>query len=277
MGFKKYDILSRVLEYSIQKNCPDADLEMLRIPPPKGYPSKRCFAANTLKIQKWVDIMNITNDNIVFLDCDMLVLRDISDIFEDDFDIGLTIRGTGSIPYNGGAVFVRNSQKAKDYMELWNEVNIHLYNNPKEHNYWRNKKGYAGMNQAALGCLMETKKYQANVKKYPCAIWNLCRNHWNKITDESRILHIKSGLRKAVFARASSIIVAKYQKAISIWLQYAKEAGIHTNMEVKKFLDTQEKIKEKAKSKLKRRRTWFEKALGRKYSDIAKISRKRRR
>ena len=161
LGLRKYNILSRVLEYSIKKNCPDADLEMLRINPPGRYPTKRCFAANTLKMQKWIEIMEKTNDDIVFLDCDMLVLQDISDIFNNDFDIGLTVRGNGSIPYNGGVVFAKNTKDAHSFMHLWNKTNIELYNDSKKHNYWRNTKGYAGMNQAALGYLLEEKIYKA--------------------------------------------------------------------------------------------------------------------
>lgn len=264
---KKYDILSQVLEYSIGINCPKADLEMLRISPPVGSPTKTCFAANTLKLQKWLDIMEATDDNIIFLDCDMLVLRDLSDVFNEDFDIGLTIKGTGSIPYNGGAVFVRNNTKAHDFIKLWNEVNIFLFNNRDEHNKWRNSKGYAGMNQAALGCLIETKKYDAKVKEFQCAIWNLCKNNWMNINENSRILHVKSALRSAVFSQSSAVIKNKYKKAIETWTEYAIDAGVDMQLKRPVIGNDENNI---SKRRIKRRRTWFEKTLGKPYAENIK-------
>ena len=172
---------------------------MLRLPAPRIAGTKKCFGSNTLKLEKWVEYLRKAEDNVVLMDCDMLVLRDFSDVFNYDFDIGLTVNGTGEIPYNCGVVFVRNNDKAKNFIYLWNKVNKYLFENPPEHNKWRNHKHYAGMNQAALGCLLETEKYNAVIKKFECAEWNLCKNNWLKIDNNSRIIHVKSTLRKAVF------------------------------------------------------------------------------
>jgi hypothetical protein len=272
-----YDILAKVLEYSIKKNCPKAALEMHRITAPKIRAAKKCFDSNTVKIDLWLERMRATNDNIVFMDCDMLMLREISDVFNDDFDIGLTVNGTGSIPYNGGVVFVKNTPAAHAFIELWCDVNRYLYNHPAEHNIWRNKKGYAGMNQAALGCLLETKKYDAKIKKYQCSEWNLCRNNWRKINTESRILHVKSELRRAVMGNCSSLSMTRYYAAITTWLQYAQDAGINTITFKPLVRYSGAPSVQHAKAKLQRRRRYFEKTMGRNYTEIAKNSKTRRR
>ena len=243
-GSSRYDKLSRVLEYSVKKNCPGADFKLIRIDAPTSWRTKKCFASNTVKLQRWVEEMEATDDDIIFLDCDMIVLRDLHDAFKMDFDVALTINGTGSIPYNGGAVFCHNTPAARDFIRLWNECNIELYDNTQKHLKWRTK--YAGMNQAALGYMLETnavkvtditskhrkiKAYKSvvNIRRLPCSIWNVCKNDWRNINDKMYILHVKSALRTAVLdPRASIYYWRAFPKAIKAWRQMAAEAGVIT-------------------------------------------------
>lgn len=241
-GSSRYDKLSRVLEYSIKKNCPGAEFNLIRIDAPSSWRTKKCFASNTVKLQRWVDEMEKTNEDIIFLDCDMIVLRDLHDAFKMDFDIALTVNGTGSIPYNGGAVFCRNTSAARDFIRLWNKCNHELYNDTKKHLKWRMK--YAGMNQAALGYMLETnavrvtditsehkqiKAFESlvNIKRLPCSIWNVCKNDWRNMNDKMYILHVKSALRTAVLdPRANAIYYRMFSAAIKAWRRMAFEAGV---------------------------------------------------
>src|SRR4030042_1692845 len=96
-GSKHYDILARVLEYSIKKNCPGAEFKLIRIAAPESWRTKKCFASNTVKLEKWVEEMESTDDDLIFLDCDMVVLKDVRDVFRiPEYDVALTINGTGS-------------------------------------------------------------------------------------------------------------------------------------------------------------------------------------
>ena len=56
---------------------------------------------------------------IVFIDTDILILKDIHHVFVKDFDIGLTFRDNKEMPVNGGVIFVnnRNPQSARQFFK----------------------------------------------------------------------------------------------------------------------------------------------------------------
>jgi lipopolysaccharide biosynthesis glycosyltransferase len=224
-GLRKYEKLAEVFEYSVKKNCPEADLELLKVKPPelKKKIRSKSFASNTLKLKLWLKVLKNTDDDVVFMDCDMIVLKDISDVFKNRFDIGYTKRTGSRIPYNGGVMFVKNTPEAIKFVELWKEINDKMYNDYSFHHTWRNK--YAGMNQAAFGYIMETGGYKAKLKSFSCDIWNSCVENWPKINDETRIVHIKGALRRSVLMN-SSINSVRYRRAVIIWRNMAIDAGI---------------------------------------------------
>ena len=224
-GLQSYKKLSQVFAYSVKKNCPDADLELINAKPPeiKRKIRSKSFATNTLKIKLWLNALRSTTDDVVFMDCDMIVLKDISSAFKNDFDIGYTKRTGSRIPYNGGGVFVKNTPAAIKFIELWKEINDKMYNDYTFHHTYRNK--YAGMNQAAFGYIMETGGYKTKLKKFSCDIWNACVENWPKINDETRIVHIKGALRRSVLMNRS-IAGCRFRRAIILWRNLAIEAGL---------------------------------------------------
>ena len=224
-GMRKYEKLANVFEYSVKKNCPNADLELLRVKPPvlrKKIRSKS-FATNTLKLKLWLEVLKNTDDDVVFMDCDMIVLKDISDAFKNRFDIGYTKRTGSRIPYNGGVMFVRNNPEAIKFVEYWKEINDKMYDDYTFHHKWRNK--YAGMNQAAFGYIMEAGKYKAKLKSFSCDVWNACVENWPKINEDTRIIHIKGALRRTILMNRS-IDSARYRRAVILWRNMAIDAGI---------------------------------------------------
>lgn len=224
-GQNRYDKLAQVLTYSIKKNCPNADFELIKLKAPdiKKKIKSKSFASNTLKLEYWLKALKETTDNIIFIDCDMLVLGDLSSAFLSDFDIGYTKRTSSRIPYNGGVVFVKNTPQAIEFIELWNKINKKMYNDYSIHRPWRDK--YAGMNQAAFGYVLEKEKYNAKLKSFPCAEWNACVEDWVKINDNTKIVHVKGGLRRAVIGQRPGNGY-QYRRAILLWNNLAIEAGL---------------------------------------------------
>ena len=224
-GFNRYEKLAKVFEYSIKKNCPDAELELLKVRPPKlrKHTRSKSFETNTLKLKLWLEVLKSTTDDVIFMDCDMIVLKDIAVAFKNDFDIGYTKRTKAKMPYNGGVVFIKNTPEAVKFVEYWKEINDKMYNDYSFHHKWRNK--YAGMNQAAFGYIMENGGYKAKLKAFSCDIWNACVENWPKIDDNTRIVHIKGVLRRTVLMN-STINSSRYRRAVIIWRNMAIEAGL---------------------------------------------------
>lgn len=191
-----YEKLMNVFIASIKHNMPDANIIEKRVqaPPVK---SKRCFASNTLKLALWLKEMEKLpeGENICFADCDMLLLKSPEDVFENNFDIAYTVRLRKSPPVNGGIVFAKNTEKARQFMKRWHEINDKMYAEPSFHHHYRQK--YAGMNQAAFGWLLEhPKEYTAKLFPVPCKTYNSCNETWHIIDDNTRMIHIKGELRK---------------------------------------------------------------------------------
>jgi hypothetical protein len=223
-GQNKYDKLAQVLEYSIKKNSPSADFELIKLKAPiiKRRIKSKSFASNTIKMEYWLKALKETDDNVIFIDCDMIVLQDLSNVFNDDYDIGYTKRTGSRLPYNGGVVFVKNTTNATEFIELWNDVNKRMYNDWNFHSPWRNK--YAGMNQAAFGYIMEKEKFNAKLKQFSCAEMNACTEDWPKINKNTKIIHIKGALRRAAFNRHRP--KDRCRRALIIWHNLAVEAGV---------------------------------------------------
>lgn len=57
--------------------------------------------------------------NLVLLDTDMLVVRSLAHVFEDNFDVALTWRHEINMPINGGIVFVSRNRimKARKFLQ----------------------------------------------------------------------------------------------------------------------------------------------------------------
>ena len=253
--FSQYELLSKVFVYSAKKNCPDSEVVLLQIPPPDfKNAAKRCFASNTVKIDKWVEFLYKTDDDVILMDCDMLVLKDLKPAFDDpNFDIGYCVKTNGHPPFNGGVVFVRNTPEAKAFVKAWAAMNRKMYHNKPFHNPWRKK--YAGMNQAAFGYMYEHKEtwQGAKLKAFPCRIWNAHRDDWEHVGGQTKNVHIKSELRKLALRNyAIKDVEPKYRVALAEWQRYSMLALGRPGVKiiVKKIQDDSTKRKKmKAKRK----------------------------
>ena len=218
---KKYKELHDVFLYSLEKNCPDAQWisNLLDEPPLNGQ--VKGFITNTVKLMKWVEELKMCEfgDNVIFMDCDMLVLGDLKPAFKKNFDVAYTFRTQCKFPVNGGIIFVKVNEKSIVFFERFLEVNNEMLADKEFHQYYRNI--YAGMNQAAFGYMLEEESKIANLKPLPCKTWNVCDHYTEALQNGARVLHIKGKLRQNIFA--SQIQNDDLTGATEIWRQYKDE------------------------------------------------------
>jgi hypothetical protein len=221
-----YARMAHVLDYTARLHCQGWDVNVQRLEPP-DYVSAMGNAShvwNTQKLEFWWRRTLEAPDGaqVLLIDGDMMIRKPLDDVWSRDFEMAYTFRDGGTrLPLNGGVVFVRVSEATRAFMTLWWETNLRFLRRPLEHRNWRLK--YAGINQASFGCLLEHGTGLARVEKLPCSEWNLCE--WERHDPErARIVHIKSGLRRALFnvfpAPAGGTNV---RRLMALWLQTEKE------------------------------------------------------
>lgn len=197
-----YARMAAVLAYTARRHCPTWDVRVTRITPPNlvsalGNPS---HIWNTQKLEHWVTTVREAPDGaeILLLDCDMLVTRPLDPVWEQPFDLAYTVRTGARLPLNGGAIFLRVNDRTRAFMETFGRVNRTFLANARQHEVWRKK--YAGMNQSAFGCVIETEPHGCTLLELPCREWNCEDTEWRNFDPAvTRLLHIKSSLRRSIF------------------------------------------------------------------------------
>jgi len=156
---------------------------------------------NTVKLRVWQQIVEQATGPTIITDADMLMLNgDLASAFYEPFDVGFTWRSRpegAKLPINGGVFFFRPSEQTTAFMRQWVEVNERMYVDKPFHLTW--KKKYQGINQSALGYMLETGGHGCKIARMPCATWNALDEDWPRVQHpgEARFLHIKGILRKA--------------------------------------------------------------------------------
>ena len=244
MHMPDYEKLLRVFEASVHRHAPEVRFVAIRIEAPANeIPGKALnFWYNTVKLDEWIKAMEQIDDNIIFADCDMLMMRGLPPIFDDDFDVAFTERTEDRarkdklsiqywgdrpirrMPMNGGIMLAKPTVAARDFFRQLAEVNRHLYFHESEHMKWNVK--YAGMNQAAFGCLYETGTFDAKVVPLPCRVWNAVDTDWHAVNQQTVFAHIKSKLRRLVLS--DHIPFGKYKPVMDAWYEEARLCGIPT-------------------------------------------------
>lgn len=216
---RNYDILLDVFKYSAEKHMPAVKFETITpaLPQPDG--DKIYFMTkNTVKLGYWIDEVLRSDEDTIIMDCDMLLLKDISLAFNFEFDIAITRRDSFRVPYNGGMIFVRPNERSAEFLRTWKEINQKMYEDEAFHRPWRRK--YAGMNQASLGWVVENAGDNLHLISLPCRTWNICQEDWAKIDEKSKCVHIKSKLRKSIFVGSCG---GDFKIAFDLWNKYKDE------------------------------------------------------
>lgn len=210
-----YDLLLKVFKHSCKVCMPDVNFIEIKIPPPPARKGRDLnFAYNTVKLEKWLNILEHTKENTIFADCDMLAVKSAKHAFNIDFDVAYTERTMiNRIPMNGGIMMARPTEAARKFFREMLYVNNLMFENIPFHNYWR--KTYAGMNQSAFGCVYETGKHGAKVHKYKTIEWNAVDCDWSRVNGSTVFIHYKSKLRKTVLREIR--MKPEFHKMVDIW------------------------------------------------------------
>lgn len=196
----RYERLAKVLEHTARHACPGWEINVERLEPPEysaasGNPS---HVWNTQKLEHWLRrvLEAPAGAQVLLIDGDTVVLRPLDPVWDLEFDVAYTVRERGRLPLNGGVVFLRVSDRTRAFMQSWWDANLRFLGDNVEHTPWR--KRYAGINQAALGYVFEKVDHGCAIRQLLCSEWNCVE--WDRYDPAvTRIVHVKSGLRRAVF------------------------------------------------------------------------------
>lgn len=218
--------LARTLAWSARQHLPAWEVRVRQLPVPQAlnYPNHTdSHVANTHKLADWARVIGHAPDGarVALLDADMLILRPLDAVWDAVFDVAYTVRRDAKLPLNAGVVFVRVSPATRTFFADWDTENQRLLWNPTEHRIWRRK--YGGINQAALGVLLERATHGLRLHELPCVEWNCEDTTWS-IFDPAvtRVLHIKSALRRTVFGLSPA--TQALQPLARCWLQVERAA-----------------------------------------------------
>lgn len=230
-----YERHARVLEYSARVNSPGWTVDVRKIgrPTPRraalGGGSTSSYIYNTHKLEDWWGAVRdaADGDRILLIDADTMILRPLDPVWDTPFDVAITVKtGVTRLPMNAGVVFVRVNPRSRVYIEAWWTWNLRLLGNRQEH--LRYRRTYAGMNQAALGALMEHEGPRlATVAELRCEQWNCETATWATYDagNQPRIVHVKGCMRRGIMAPTSYRLTDPKRRAIADeWLRLERGA-----------------------------------------------------
>lgn len=232
MHFKQKDDIWRrlknVFEYSVKKNIDlnNVDLDIIEVDRPKPFKLKKRaghkwgqWAANNFeKITQWNNYIQNTDENVLLLDGDIILLDSPLDVFERDFDIAYTYSKKNKAPLNTGVIFVKSNKKAKKFFQLWYNNTLKMVKNENFYKEWLNKM--KGLTQPAFYCSLQEMKRKLKIIELPGNVYNATDPYWNNLKD-TKILHIKGRLQKMVTDKKELNI--EWKEAYDVWKRIEKE------------------------------------------------------
>lgn len=220
--------LARVLAHTAAQHCPGwtVQIEAIARPRPQGRVSAG-YIDNTHKLDRWDAVAAAASDGtqLLLMDADTIILRPLDSVWALPFDVAYTVRpATSRFPLNAGVIFLRVSDRTRAFLRAWRDENRAMLQDAARHQPWRKRCG--GINQAALGAVLASSTSTADVAiaRLPCAEWNCEDSTWPAFDPAvTRILHIKSQLRLAVFHGVSG--VARWKQLVALWRAGELAAG----------------------------------------------------
>ena len=218
--------MARVLAHSARQQLSgwEVHVRQLHPPPVTGHAAAtESHRANSQKLQAWVDLVRaaVDGDRLLLIDADTMILRPLDDVWLKPFEVAYTERVGVKLPINAGVVFLRVGPFARHFFEHWLAANMRLLRDPTEHQIWRTR--YGGINQAALGSIL-VEPAGWGLGRLRCQEWNCEDASWTTFDPaRTRIVHLKSALRRAVFGIGPSR--PGLQPLVAIWRRLEREAG----------------------------------------------------
>lgn len=188
-----YHAMAKLTIASVRATMPDVEVHHLTdedTPTIEGVDSTRVFRGNyPLAVRRMLHHSSCTGDWL-FIDCDVIVQKDVRAVFDEPFDVAITNRdGTittegeyaAAMPYNIGVTFSRSQA-------FWMFIAEHLQHVPAKFQEWEG-------DQRLICELIRQKKMPFNVKVLPGHEFNYPPKFAGDGTEAS-IVHYK-GNRKA--------------------------------------------------------------------------------
>lgn len=198
---KKWPRMAAVLRHCADRHCADwhVDIKAITPAPLRSAIGMDSHVSNTQKMDYWASVVESfdNGDEVLLIDSDTMILRSLDDVWDLPFDMAYTTK-TSRFPFNSGVVFLRISQRVKAFACEWQRQNRKMLDDHEHHQTWRRR--YGGINQAALGYMLETAlAADLQLLGLPCREWNCEDSSWASFDDTTRIVHVKSALRRSVF------------------------------------------------------------------------------
>jgi lipopolysaccharide biosynthesis glycosyltransferase len=237
-----YGRLFSVFQQSAKHHMPDVEIILVQTPPP-SYPEQVPEGVSAVKYyhhiataKAFLDICDYLplNEDVAVCDADLMFTGSLESIWDYPFHIAFTSRNYKA-RFNTGIWFLRgNDTRSKDFVQKWND-NVLVLLGKFYNNQMREINKFAGIDQSALVRTLVKLKRSENppiAKRISCQIWNATQSEWHLITDETKVIHIKSALRKHVLNNSDPLPEKSYlQPIINQWREYEKEAIKNPNSE----------------------------------------------
>jgi hypothetical protein len=184
--------------------------------------SRGTFGTNSAKLARWASFIESCADGerVLLIDADCYVRSPLHTAFAAPFDIAFTRKKEhGPLPFNAGVVVVRVSDTSKRFMRQWLALNDAFM--ADRNSYTPYERRFGGINQAALGALLERGGHGATIEWLAASEFNSC--HAPLWCNPGRIVHVKSHLRKAVIMRLAR---GPYAPLIIEWWAYAERSAV---------------------------------------------------
>lgn len=209
--FPKHPLYKRLMQgfkKSVEQNSTHGKLE-LEIKTKDDLRSiQERRSEQSYKLSEWIKLYDSSKGgNIVFMDTDTLLLRDIGDAFNFAFDIAVTTHFNRRKPwFNGGVMFLRNNDRVRKFLEEWERLDIALTNNHHLRRRLSRRNEIPGHNQVSFVEVANNAK-NINIIELPCHEWNCCNSSWLDFDPEvTRVLHVKSDFRNHVINDKHSLM-----------------------------------------------------------------------
>ena len=221
---KWYYKLLQVFKKSVKKTMPNIDLEVLKNIPPlneitdKYKKRKKDVEFAFTQVADYI-LKSKSEEVIAVCDVDLMFLKSIEDIENLSFDIALTVRESKT-KYNTGLWFCRPTKKTKIFIKKWLKNTCYLMKKFEKRLKYILAQG--GIDQAGLYMTLQ-KNPNMNIKiiELPCQEWNATQSEWKFVDENTRMIHIKSLLRNAIFNKLAVEKIPDYFKPLILkWRNY---------------------------------------------------------
>lgn len=233
---KDYARMARVLEHTAAQHCAHWDRRIVdtALFTERQSTVEQRVRLDNRKLLRWTEAVEAapTGTPMLLVDCDVMILRPLDDIWERTFDVAYTSRDPhhSPIPLNAGVVFVRATDAAICFLRAWyaNTKPFKKQMQDKQSAGWLHvRRKYGACDQAGLCQTLKRPPAGATVLALPCQEWNCEDSEWRYFDAKTRLVHIKGALRQAVLGQPLSnpklapIVAPLAQR----WFSYEQEAA----------------------------------------------------